>query len=421
MNIGFLGLGKLGLPVALATESKGHKVFGYDISEKTINNIKNRIIDYREIWVEDYLPKTNLEILNIEQLVSKLDIIFIPIQTPHDEKYEGVTRIPSERSDFDYTYLIRGVKNLSDEIEKQKQDKVVIIISTVLPGTITRDIKPLLGNHTKLVYNPFFIAMGSTMKDFLHPEFVLFGRDDDKALKIGKEFYKTISNAPIYDTTIENAELIKVAYNTLISTKISFANTLMEMCYHLPNTDVDEVTNALKMANNRLISGAYMSGGMGDGGGCHPRDNIAMSYLSKKFNISHNWFENIMVQREKQTEWMADIIIEKSNGMQVNILGKTFKAETNLTLGSPAILLKNLLEEKGIKVNQWDPYVDGDYVKYKKLYEWNTKPQTFFIATKHDFFTKIKFLKESLVIDPWRFIPSTNNDYKLLQIGKNTI
>ena len=86
MNIGFLGLGKLGLPVALATESKGHKVFGYDISEKTINNIKNRIIDYREIWVEDYLPKTNLEILNIEQLVSKSDIIFIPIQTPHDEK-----------------------------------------------------------------------------------------------------------------------------------------------------------------------------------------------------------------------------------------------------------------------------------------------------------------------------------------------
>ena len=117
MNIGFLGLGKLGLPVALATESKGHKVFGYDISEKTINNIKNRIIDYREIWVEDYLPKTNLEILNIEQLVSKSDIIFIPIQTPHHEKYEGVTRIPLERSDFDYTYLIKGVKNLSDEIE----------------------------------------------------------------------------------------------------------------------------------------------------------------------------------------------------------------------------------------------------------------------------------------------------------------
>ena len=77
--------------------------------------------------------------------------------------------------------------------------------------------------------------MGSTMKDFA-PEFVLFGRDDELALKVGKEFYKTISSAPIYDTTIENAELIKVSYNTMISTKISFTNTLMEMCHHLPNT-----------------------------------------------------------------------------------------------------------------------------------------------------------------------------------------
>ncbi len=421
MNIGFLGLGKLGLPVALATESKGHNVFGYDISEKTINNIKKRVIDYREIWVEDYLPKTNLEILSINQLVEKSDIIFIPIQTPHHEQYEGVTRIPSERADFDYTYLKKGVKSLSDEIERQKNDKVVIIISTVLPGTITREIKPLLGKHTKLVYNPFFIAMGSTMKDFLHPEFVLFGRDDDFALNIGKKFYKTISNAPIYDTTIENAELIKVAYNTMISTKISFANTLMEMCYHLPNTDVDDVTNALKMANNRLISGAYMSGGMGDGGGCHPRDNIAMSYLSQKFNLSHNWFENIMMQRENQTEWMSKIIIENSNNMQVNILGKTFKAETNLTLGSPAILLKNLLLEKGVSVNQWDPYVDGNYEKYSKLYEWDKKPQVYFIATRHELFTKIKFFSDSVVIDPWRFMPSTNIKHKLLQIGKNII
>ena len=140
MNIGFLGLGKLGLPVALATESKGHNVFGYDISEKTIKNIKNRVIDYKEIWVEDYLPNSKIEILDIQNLVKKSDIIFVPIQTPHHEKYEGITRIPEERADFDYSYLKNGVKTLSDEIEKQKKDKVVIIISTVLPGTITEKL-----------------------------------------------------------------------------------------------------------------------------------------------------------------------------------------------------------------------------------------------------------------------------------------
>ena len=421
MNIGFLGLGKLGLPVALATESKGHNVFGYDVSKNTIENIKTKKIDYKEIWVDDYLPKSNINIVSIKDLVTNSEIIFVPIQTPHHEKYEGITRIPKERADFDYSFLIEGIKSLSEEKKKKKKDTVVIIISTVLPGTIRSKIKPLLKEHTKLVYNPFFIAMGSTMRDFLEPEFILFGRDDPKALELGKKFYRTITKAPVYDTTIENAELIKVSYNTLISTKISFVNNLMELCHHLPNTDIDDVTNALKMANKRLISPAYLSGGMGDGGGCHPRDNIAMSYLSKKFNLSHNWFENIIKQRENQTEWLANLIIDHSKDLPINILGKTFKAETNLTLGSPALLLKNILQEKNISINIWDPYVDGNYEEYAEKYHWNTKPQLFFIATKHEYFINFDFYKESIVIDPWRYIPSEKRSYKLISIGKNII
>ena len=321
MKVGFLGLGKLGLPVALAIESKGHEVCGTDISSTTLENIKIKKINYKEIWVDDYLKKTKLQVFDLEGVVRNSDIIFVPIQTPHEEKYEGITRIPKERADFNYEYLIKGMKDLSNEIKKQGDDKIVIIISTVLPGTVRKEIKPLLSRKVKLCYNPFFIAMGSTMRDFLHPEFVLFGVDDLEAYKVCKKFYKTITNAPLYDTTIENAELIKVAYNTLISTKIAFSNTLMELCHKLPNTNVDDVTNALKLANRRLISGYYMDGGMGDGGGCHPRDNIAMSYLSEKLNISHNWFEHIMKQRENQTEWLAKLIIENSKHFKINILG----------------------------------------------------------------------------------------------------
>ena len=381
--------------------------------------LKKKKIDYKEIWVEDYLPKSNINIVSLKELVKNSEIIFVPIQTPHHEKYEGVTRIPEERADFDYSFLKEGIKNLSQEIEEQKKNTIVIIISTVLPGTIRAEIKPLLKQHTKLVYNPFFIAMGSTMRDFLEPEFILFGRDDSEALEVGKKFYRTITKAPIFDTTIENAELIKVAYNTFISTKISFVNNLMELCHHLPNTDIDEVTNALKMANKRLISSAYLSGGMGDGGGCHPRDNIAMSYLSKKYNLSHNWFENIMKQRENQTEWLAKLIIDNSKNLPINILGKTFKAETNLILGSPAILLKNILEEKNLLVNIWDPYVDGNYEKYAEKYQWNNKPQLFFIATRHDYFVNFNFYNNSVVIDPWRYISLKNNHFKIISIGKN--
>ena len=420
MNIGFLGLGKLGLPVSLAVESKGHKVFGYDISKQTIDDIKNRKIRYREEWVDKYLPKTNLEITSIDDLVKKSEIIFVPIQTPHDPLYEGITKIPDKRIDFDYSFLKAGLKDLSAAIEKNNEDKVVIIISTVLPGTIRNQIKPLLGKHTKLCYNPFFIAMGSTIRDFLYPEFILFGVDDQNASDIAEKFYKTICDSPFYKTTIENAELIKVSYNTMISTKISFVNTIMEACYHLPNTNIDDVTNALKMANRRLISDAYLSGGMGDGGGCHPRDNIALSHLSQKLNLSYDWFEGIMMQREKQTEWLAKLIIDKSNDRQINILGKTFKPETNLLLGSPSILLKNILEEKGKKVFSWDPFVDEPFDNVLSKNNWDNKniKHTFFIGTKHKEFLKFKFPTNSVIIDPFRYIYNIK-DSDIIRVGDN--
>tara|TARA_Y100000816_G_scaffold207201_1_gene153086 strand:- start:486 stop:1757 length:1272 start_codon:yes stop_codon:yes gene_type:complete len=422
MNIGFLGLGKLGLPVSLAVEDKGHKIFGYDISKQTLDDIRDRKIRYREEWVDKYLPNTKLEINDIDQLVKNSEIIFVPIQTPHDPQYEGVTRIPEKRIDFDYSYLKSGIKDLSEAIEKNNEDKVVIIISTVLPGTIRNEIKPLLGKHTKLCYNPFFIAMGSTIRDFLYPEFILFGVDDEHAATKAQNFYKTICDSPFYKTTIENAELIKVSYNTMISTKISFVNTIMEACHKLPNTNVDDVTNALKMANRRLISDAYLSGGMGDGGGCHPRDNIALSHLSQKLNLSYDWFDSIMMQREKQSDWLANLVIDNSKNRQINILGKTFKPETNLLLGSPSILLKNLIEEKKHKVYAWDPYVDEPYESVTNEMNWNDSKikHTFFIGTKHPDFTKFKFPKHSIIIDPFRYLYNVK-DCEIIRIGDNTI
>ena len=169
MNIGFIGLGKLGLPVALAVESKGHKVCGYDISQEVKSIIDAKKIPYKEIWAQEHLEKSNIEFASISDVVEISEIIFVPIQTPHDPLYEGVTKIPKKRVDFNYEYLIAGMKSLSEEIERQKKPKIVIIISTVLPGTIRRDIIPLLGKHTKLCYNPFFIAMCTTMQDFMFP------------------------------------------------------------------------------------------------------------------------------------------------------------------------------------------------------------------------------------------------------------
>jgi UDPglucose 6-dehydrogenase len=398
MRIGFIGLGKLGLPVALAIESKGHTVIGYDISEQVKNIVAAKKIPYRELWAQEHLEKSKLRFVSVEEVVSQSEMIFVPIQTPHDPAYEGITRIPEKRADFDYTWLKAGMKTLSAEIEKQGKKMVVVIISTVLPGTIRREIKPLLGPHTKLCYNPFFIAMGTTMRDFLHPEFVLFGVDDEEAADKAEKFYRTLHHAPFYKTSIESAELIKVAYNTFISTKIAFVNTLMEMCHKLPGTNVDDVTNALKLGRRRIISDAYFSGGMGDGGGCHPRDNIALSWLAREVNLSMDWFENIMMQRERQTDWLADLIEQyRQPEDEVYILGKSFKPETNIQVGSPSILLKNILVERGHEVTMYDPWVDETAPKFAK--------GVYFIGTKHPEFGEFDFPQGSVVLDPWRYIP----------------
>ena len=423
MNIGFIGLGKLGLPCALAVESRGHKVVGYDPSEQVKDIIDTKKLQYQEIWAQEHLDKSKIEIKSVEDVVGESEIIFVPIQTPHGEQFEGITRIPDEREDFDYTHLKKGIKDLSEEIYYQQSKKVVIIISTVLPGTIRKEIKPLIDNNPyfKLCYNPFFIAMGTTMRDFLSPEIVLFGVDDSWAAKKAKKFYRTLHHSPFYDTTIENAELIKVVYNTFISTKIAFVNTVMEMCHHLPNTNVDDVTNALKMCDDRIISYKYLSGGMGDGGGCHPRDNIALSWLSDKLGLSFNWFDNIMKQREVQTDWLADLIEETSfkykgcaDGYPILILGKSFKPETNIVTGSPSILLKNILEERGHKqVSMWDPYVDDSENDSQQ------EPMIYFIGTKHPDFTTYSYNQGSIIIDPWRYIPEQDN-CEVIRIGENT-
>jgi len=409
MNVGFLGLGKLGLPCALVIDSKGHNVFGYDINDNVKTILDTGKIPYREEGTPELLQNHNIQWSNVSEVVSNSEIIFVPIQTPHDKRYEGTTRLPEERIDFDYSYLKTGMKTLSDEIEKQGEDKIVIIISTVLPGTIRNEIKPLLNKHIKLCYNPFFIAMGTTRQDFEHPEFVLFGMDDEDAYNKASELYSTIHDKPVYKCAIEEAEMIKVTYNTYITMKICLANVVMEASHKLDNVNCDNVMKGLFLGTDRLMSPKYLLGGMGDGGGCHPRDNIALSWLAQKLDMSYNWYESLMVCREEQTDWLVDLIQHHRGDLPLTILGKCFKKETNLTVGSPSILLKNLLEERSEQVDMYDPWVDD--------YEFKLTKQCYFIGTNHDKFLDYKFPSGSIVLDPWGIIKDQEGVY-VIRIGR---
>ena len=407
-KIGFIGLGKLGLPCALAIDNKGHDVWGYDIDNTVEEILNGKKLPYLEEGAEDLLKTHNIKYGTVKDVVNHSDIIFVPIQTPHDYKFEGCTRIPDERSDFDYEPLKNGIKTLSDEILKQDGEKIVVIISTVLPGTIEKEIMPIIERNENFIlcYNPYFIAMGTTINDFLNPEFILFGSKDKRASKYVKKFYETLHDKPFYQTSIKNAELIKVSYNTFIGMKIVFANTIMEIC-HKTGANIDEVMGGLKLATNRLISTKYLNGGMGDGGGCHPRDNIAMSWLANKLNLSHNFFEDIMEAREEQTEFLIELLTQQPG--PYTILGKTFKENTNLTLGSPSMLLANMLTEQGVTFQHYDPFVDTVEPYFEK--------GTYIVTVPHEQFINFIFPSGSIVIDVWRILDINDSTVTHIKVG----
>ena len=403
MNVGFVGLGKLGLPSALAIESRGHTVVGYDINPKIGEYIRDRRIPYREEGAGDLLQKTRIQFLPLVEVLRRSEIIFVPVQTPHDPLYEGITKLPDTTADFDYDYLKSACKEISRELDRLGESRVVIIVSTVLPGTIEREIKPLLSSRIKLCYNPFFIAMGTTISDFLHPEIVLFGVDDPDALAKAKEFYSTITDVPFHEMSIVNAELVKVNYNTFITMKINFANNLMEICHKMKSqgADVDVVIDALSDCTKRIISPTYMRGGMPDGGGCHPRDNIALADFAKRYNLSNDIYTRGMIIRERHIAWFADMIRGYDTPKKKVILGKSYKPDTNLTVGSSSMRLYNELASDGLPpVSIWDPHVDGA----DGVADLQKEPAVFFIGTRHDAFQDLEYPRGSIVIDPFGYI-----------------
>jgi UDPglucose 6-dehydrogenase len=403
MKIGFIGLGKLGLPVALAIASKGHEVLAWDCDPVVRECVRQRRPrPGEEDQARELLSRSVVNLAPMAEIVRQTELIFVAVQTPHEPRLDGSVPLPDYTRDFDYSHLVSAVATIGDCSRQRHTSVTVAVISTVVPGTMRRVVAPLLPPQATLAYNPSFTAMGSTVSDFLSPELVLLGVDPPyTALQTLRHFYGSLHDRPLFETDMQTAELIKVAYNTFIGQKIVFANAMMELCEKV-GADVDDVSTALGMAGNRIISSRYLRGGMGDGGPCHPRDNIALSWLSQQVGLSKDIFGSLLRTRESQTEWLAELIEQRAAGLPVVILGKAFKPESHLTDGSPALLLGALLERRGVEFRQLDHHVDGGPLQIPC-----DGPALFFIATAHNEYSHASFPSGSLVVDPWGYIPDT--------------
>lgn len=403
--VGWIGLGKLGGPCSAALAHYGeHDVFGYDVVQRPIDSAGLPAIN-RVPSVHDVVLQTD-------------DVVFIAVQTPHVQRFDGARLLPVDTvpEDFEYGFLVNAVSSVAQEARRQRKEVTIVIISTVLPGTTNRDLRPLLNEWTRLVYHPFFIAMGTVVEDFINPEFLLLGADDERDANVVAKLYEKIHSAPSRYMSISSAELTKVAYNTFISTKIVFVNTVAQLA-DATGADVDEVTNALVTATDRIISPKYMSAGMGDGGGCHPRDNIALSALAQHHGIV-DFMGGLNIAREEHTRWLAGIAVHwaEMTKLPIVILGKSYKPEVAMLDGSPALLLADMLRESNVDFYHFDSFVDNDG-QTKMSDDITSMRRVFFIATKHDVYRRFPYPAGSVVIDPFGYVVPSE-DVVLVRPGR---
>lgn len=390
-KVAMIGCGKLGLPCA-EVMSTHYDVVGYDV-------------------VKD--PTATIPLLDtIKDAVRDRNLIFVAVPTPHDPAYSGSTPITDlPPKDFDYTIVKEVLSSINPHVTKSQ---LVVLISTVLPGTVRRELEPLITN-ARFIYNPYLIAMGSVKWDMVNPECLIIGTEDGAETtdaKILVDFYRPLmENDPkINIGTWDEAESIKIFYNTFISAKIGLVNMIQDVAEKNGNINVDVVTNALKDATQRITGPRYLTAGLGDAGACHPRDNIALRWLSNNLDLGYDLFHAIMSSRDMQAKNMAMklVSLSKEYNLPVIIHGKAYKPYVPYEIGSYSILVGHYVEQEGIHVTYADPLTDDIIEEPTKaiiLMAHNphvTYEGTGVKVTNSVFYFDIK--PGSVILDPWRSI-----------------
>jgi UDPglucose 6-dehydrogenase len=351
-----IGLGKLGASMAAAIAKRGFDVIGVDINKRAVDLLNAGLPPVQETGLGETIAANRARLratVSHDEAILNSDLTFVIVPTPSDE-----------RGAFTLQYATWAFREIGRALAKKTGYHNVVLSSTVLPGSMRYGLVPILekesgkrcGADFGVCYSPTFIALGSVMRDFLNPDLTLVGEYDERAGSQLAACYTRImeNNAPCLRMSLENAELTKIAVNTFVTTKITFANMLADLCERIPGGDVDVVTNAL--GTDRRIGRRYLTGSLGYGGPCFPRDNVALSFMARALGTSADLAETT----DHMNRALAGRVVERlrpqlAPGVTVAVLGLAYKPLSHVIEESQGIYLAKALSREGVRVVCYDP------------------------------------------------------------------
>lgn len=354
MKVAVIGLGKLGLPLAVLLATSGNQVKAFDALESVRNSIRNKTVETNEPGLIDLLNIESIQLDIVDSIADSIkdsQAVFIIVPTPS---------LPSGH--FTNEYLLDVIAKIGQSIEPS-QKIVIDVVSTVMPGSCDGPITLALelnsgrkiGEDLGLCYNPEFIALGSVINDMQMPDMHLIGQSSDWAGEVVETALKSIvkTQVPSRRMNLKEAELVKIAVNNYVTMKISYANMLMQGSTLLGGIDIDVVTDAIGLDSR--IGRKYLKAAAAYGGPCFPRDTRALSALFSDLGLPDSLSHATQVVNESHSEFVSDQVAKNLvKGMTVGIAGLSYKTGTKVTEESPGLALARALASREFKIAVWD-------------------------------------------------------------------
>lgn len=365
-----LGLGFVGLTTALGFSKKGFKVYGIDVNQQRVNSIKKYEVPFYEPYLDDALRDElgNNFIIDssLKEAVNNSKAIIICVGTPGNP--DGSANL---------TYLLDAVKNVFEVSDGDF--KVIVTKSTVPPSTVSRKVKPyvdeLNAQYKKLIglaSNPEFLREGYAWDDFMNPDRIVIGVEDEDSKEILNHIYLPF-NAPVHYVTYNSAEFIKYLSNTLLSTLISYSNEMAMIAEHIGDIDVPGAFKILhqdkRWSGQPAAMASYVYPGCGYGGYCLPKDTAALSSIAKEHGFTPKILDGNLEINEEIKDFVANkIAASVPKGNKIGILGLSFKSGSDDVRLSPSkFIIEKLLAKGYTNIIAYDPMANEVFAKEYNL------------------------------------------------------